>query len=52
MIDLSHPEILDCLKRALENIRVYAEAGANFASSSAITPAAPAVDISFRPDLV
>jgi nicotinate-nucleotide pyrophosphorylase (carboxylating) len=32
----------------LENVRAYAEAGADFVSSGAITHSAPAVDISFR----
>jgi nicotinate-nucleotide pyrophosphorylase (carboxylating) len=36
----------------LENVRAYAEAGADFVSSGAITHSAPAVDISFRLDLV
>ena len=33
---------------ALDNVRVYAETGADFVSSGAITHSAPAVDISFR----
>jgi len=36
----------------LENVRAYAEAGANFVSSGAITHSAPAVDISFRLELL
>ena len=36
----------------LENVRAYAEAGADFVSSGAITHSAPAVDISFRLELV
>jgi nicotinate-nucleotide pyrophosphorylase (carboxylating) len=36
----------------LENVRAYAETGADFVSSGAITHSAPAVDISFRLDLV
>jgi len=35
----------------LENVRAYAETGADFVSSGAITHSAPAVDISFRLDL-
>ena len=35
----------------LENVRAYAESGADFVSSGAITHSAPAVDISFRLDL-
>ena len=35
----------------LENVRTYAETGADFVSSGAITHSAPAVDISFRLDL-
>jgi nicotinate-nucleotide pyrophosphorylase (carboxylating) len=35
----------------LENVRAYAEAGADFVSSGAITHSAPAVDISFRLEL-
>ena len=36
----------------LENVRAYAETGANFISSGAITHSAPAVDISFRLELL
>ena len=36
----------------LENVRAYAETGADFVSTGAITHSAPAVDISFRLDLV
>jgi nicotinate-nucleotide pyrophosphorylase (carboxylating) len=36
----------------LENVRAYAETGASFVSSGAITHSAPAVDISFRLDLI
>lgn len=36
----------------LENVRAYAETGADFVSSGAITHSAPAVDISFRLELV
>jgi nicotinate-nucleotide pyrophosphorylase (carboxylating) len=36
----------------LENVRAYADAGADFVSSGAITHSAPAVDISFRLELV
>jgi nicotinate-nucleotide pyrophosphorylase (carboxylating) len=36
----------------LENVRAYAEAGADFVSSGAITHSARAVDISFRLELV
>ncbi len=36
----------------LENVRAYAETGADFVSSGAITHSARAVDISFRLDLV
>ena len=36
----------------LENIRAYAEAGPNFISCGAITHSAPAVDISFRLELI
>lgn len=36
----------------LENVRAYAEAGADFVSSGAITHSAGAVDISFRLDLL
>jgi len=36
----------------LENVRGYAETGANFVSSGAITHSAPAVDISFRLELL
>ncbi len=36
----------------LQNIRAYAETGANFVSSGAITHSAPAVDISFRLELL
>ncbi len=36
----------------LENVRAYAETGANFVSSGAITHSAPAVDISFRLELL
>ncbi|HWC95111.1 MAG TPA: carboxylating nicotinate-nucleotide diphosphorylase [Candidatus Sulfopaludibacter sp.] len=36
----------------LENVRAYAEAGADFVSAGAITHSAPAVDISFRLELV
>jgi nicotinate-nucleotide pyrophosphorylase (carboxylating) len=35
----------------LENVRAYAETGADFISAGAITHSAPAVDISFRLDL-
>jgi nicotinate-nucleotide pyrophosphorylase (carboxylating) len=35
----------------LENVRAYAETGADFISSGAITHSAPAVDVSFRLDL-
>jgi nicotinate-nucleotide pyrophosphorylase (carboxylating) len=35
----------------LENVRAYAESGADFVSSGAITHSAPAVDISFRLEL-
>jgi nicotinate-nucleotide pyrophosphorylase (carboxylating) len=35
----------------LENVRAYAEAGADFVSSGAITHSAPAVDLSFRLEL-
>jgi nicotinate-nucleotide pyrophosphorylase (carboxylating) len=35
----------------LQNIRAYAETGANFVSSGAITHSAPAVDLSFRLEL-
>jgi len=35
----------------LENVRAYAEAGADYISSGAITHSAPAVDISFRLEL-
>ena len=36
----------------LENVRAYAETGADFVSSGAITHSAPAMDISFRLELV
>ncbi len=36
----------------LENVRAYAEAGADFVSSGAITHSAPATDISFRLELL
>ncbi len=36
----------------LENVRAYAETGADFVSSGAITHSAPATDISFRLELV
>ena len=36
----------------LDNVRAYAETGANFVSSGAITHSAPAVDISFRLELL
>ena len=36
---------------ALENVRAYAETGADYVSSGAITHSAPAVDISFRLEL-
>jgi len=36
----------------LENVRAYAMTGADFVSAGAITHSAPAVDISFRLDLV
>ncbi len=36
----------------LENVRAYAETGADFVSAGTITHSAPAVDISFRLDLV
>jgi nicotinate-nucleotide pyrophosphorylase (carboxylating) len=36
----------------LENVRAYAETGANFVSSGAITHSAEAVDISFRLELI
>lgn len=36
---------------SLENVRAYAETGADFVSSGAITHSAPAVDVSFRLDL-
>ena len=36
----------------LENVRAYAETGASFVSAGAITHSAPAVDISFRLDLI
>jgi|SRR5579859_3251631 len=36
----------------LENVRAYAETGTDFVSAGAITHSAPAVDISFRLDLV
>ena len=36
----------------LENVRAYAEAGADFVSSGAITHSAPAVNINFRLELV
>jgi nicotinate-nucleotide pyrophosphorylase (carboxylating) len=36
----------------LENVRAYAEAGADFVSSGAITHSARAMDISFRLELV
>ena len=36
----------------LENVRAYAETGADFVSSGAITHSARAVDISFRLELV
>ena len=36
----------------LENVRAYAKTGADFVSSGAITHSAPAVNISFRLDLV
>jgi nicotinate-nucleotide pyrophosphorylase (carboxylating) len=36
----------------LENVRAYAETGADFVSSGAITHSAPAVDVSFRLELV
>ena len=32
----------------LDNVRAYAESGADFISSGAITHSAPAVDLSFR----
>jgi len=32
----------------LETVRAYAEAGADFVSSGAITHSAPAVDLNFR----
>jgi nicotinate-nucleotide pyrophosphorylase (carboxylating) len=35
----------------LENVRAYAETGADYVSSGAITHSAPAVDISFRLEL-
>jgi nicotinate-nucleotide pyrophosphorylase (carboxylating) len=35
----------------LDNVRAYAEAGADFVSSGAITHSAPAVDLSFRLEL-
>ncbi len=37
---------------ALENVRKYAETGANFVSSGAITHSAPATDICFRLELL
>jgi nicotinate-nucleotide pyrophosphorylase (carboxylating) len=36
----------------LQNVRAYAETGANFVSSGAITHSAPAVDLSFRLELL
>ncbi len=36
----------------LENVRAYAESGADFISSGAITHSAPAVDLSFRLELL
>jgi nicotinate-nucleotide pyrophosphorylase (carboxylating) len=36
----------------LDNVRSYAETGADFVSSGAITHSAKAVDISFRLDLL
>lgn len=36
----------------LENVRAYAESGADFVSSGAITHSAPAVDLSFRLELL
>lgn len=36
----------------LENVRAYAETGADFVSAGAITHSAPAVDISFRLELI
>lgn len=36
----------------LDNVRAYAETGADYVSSGAITHSAPAVDISFRLDLL
>jgi nicotinate-nucleotide pyrophosphorylase (carboxylating) len=36
----------------LHNVRAYAETGANFVSSGAITHSAPAVDLSFRLELL
>ena len=36
----------------LENVRAYAESGADFVSSGAITHSAPATDISFRLELL
>lgn len=36
----------------LKNVRAYAETGANFVSSGAITHSAPAVDLSFRLELL
>jgi nicotinate-nucleotide pyrophosphorylase (carboxylating) len=36
----------------LDNVRSYAETGADFVSVGAITHSAPAVDISFRLDLL
>ena len=36
----------------LENVRAYAETGADFVSTGAITHSAPAVDISFRLEVV
>ncbi len=36
----------------LENVREYAEAGADFVSTGAVTHSAPAVDISFRLELL
>ncbi len=36
----------------LQNVRAYAETGADFVSTGAVTHSAPAVDISFRLELL
>ena len=39
-------------RRHARNVRAYAETGADFVSAGAITHSAPAVDISFRLELL